>query len=50
MTVVPDSGHYIQAEKPAIVIEAIRQVVVGVRNPDTWYDLVLCCALMRGNA
>ena len=43
LTVVPDSGHYIQAEKPAIVIEAIRQVVEGVRNPDTWDDLVSCC-------
>jgi pimeloyl-ACP methyl ester carboxylesterase len=44
LTVVPDSGHYIQAEKPAIVTEAIRQVVESVRDPDTWYDLESCCA------
>jgi hypothetical protein len=25
------------------VIEAIRQVVEGVRHPDTWYDLSFCC-------
>ena len=43
LTIVPDSGHYIQAEKPAVVIEAIHQVVAGVRDPDTWYDLVSCC-------
>ena len=38
------SGHYIQVEQPELVIEAIRQVVEGVRNPDTWYDLTSCCA------
>jgi pimeloyl-ACP methyl ester carboxylesterase len=38
------SGHYIQGEQPALVIEAIRQVVTGVRDPDTWYDLRDCCA------
>jgi pimeloyl-ACP methyl ester carboxylesterase len=38
------SGHYIQLQQPALVIEAIRQVVAGVRNPDTWYDLTSCCA------
>ncbi len=37
------SGHYIQGEQPALVIEAIRQVVAGVRNPDTWYGLSACC-------
>jgi hypothetical protein len=26
------------------VIEAIRQVVEGVRSSDTWYDLTSCCA------
>jgi hypothetical protein len=26
------------------VIEAIRQVVTGVRSPDTWYSLAACCA------
>ena len=51
-TLVPDarfsiasqSGHNIHQEQPALVIEAIRQVVAGVRDPDTWYDLVSCCA------
>ena len=38
------SGHYILLEQPALVIEAIRQVVEGVRNPDTGYDLRSCCA------
>jgi pimeloyl-ACP methyl ester carboxylesterase len=38
------SGHYIQVEQPELVIEAIRQVVAGVRHPDTWYDLTSCCA------
>ena len=42
--IAADSGHYIQLEQPALVIEAIRQVVEGVRHPDTWYDLVSCCA------
>ena len=39
-----DSGHNIQLEQPRLVIEAIRQVVVGVRHPATWYDLTSCCA------
>jgi pimeloyl-ACP methyl ester carboxylesterase len=51
-TLVPDarhviateSGHAIQLEQPALVIEAIRQVVEGVRHPNTWSDLVACCA------
>ena len=38
------SGHYIQLQQPELVIEAIRQVVEGVRNSDTWYDLTSCCA------
>ena len=38
------SAHYIQVNQPELVIEAIRQVVEGVRNPDTWYDLASCCA------
>jgi hypothetical protein len=33
---VADSGHYIQAEYPALVIDAIQQVVDAVRDPDTW--------------
>ena len=44
LVVVPDSGHYIQAEHPELVIEAIRQVVEGVRHPATWDDLASCCA------
>jgi len=28
----------------ARVSEAIRQVVTGVRDRDTWYDLAACCA------
>jgi pimeloyl-ACP methyl ester carboxylesterase len=38
------SGHYIELQQPALVIEAIRQVVEGVRHPDTWADLSSCCA------
>ncbi len=51
-TLVPDaryftgaeSGHYIQQDQPQLVTEAIRQVVAGVREPDTWYSLQSCCA------
>ena len=43
-TVATESGHDIHQDQPELVIEAIRQVVAGVRNPDTWYDLVSCCA------
>jgi pimeloyl-ACP methyl ester carboxylesterase len=42
--IATESGHYIQLEQPALVIEAIRQVVEGVRHPNTWSDLVSCCA------
>jgi hypothetical protein len=38
-----DSGHDVHQDQPELVIEAIRQVVAGVRNPDTWYDLSSCC-------
>lgn len=38
------SGHDIYLDEPALVVEAIRQVVAGVRNPDTWYGLTSCCA------
>jgi pimeloyl-ACP methyl ester carboxylesterase len=31
-----DSGHVIQLDRPALVIDAIRQVVGAVRNPSTW--------------
>ena len=43
-TVATESGHDIHQDQPELVIEAIRQVVAGVRSPDTWYDLVSCCA------
>jgi pimeloyl-ACP methyl ester carboxylesterase len=43
-TIASQSGHAIQQDQPALVTEAIRQVVVGVRAPDTWYDLAACCA------
>lgn len=51
-TLVPDarffvarsSGHDIHQDQPELVIEAIRQVVTGVRAPDTWSDLTSCCA------
>jgi pimeloyl-ACP methyl ester carboxylesterase len=33
---VADSGHYIQAEHPELVIAAIRQVVEAVRDPASW--------------
>jgi pimeloyl-ACP methyl ester carboxylesterase len=42
--VAKDSGHDVHQDQPELVIEAIRQVVAGVRNPDTWYDLASCCA------
>jgi pimeloyl-ACP methyl ester carboxylesterase len=42
-TVASESGHDIHQDQPELVIEAIRQVVAGVRNPDTWYDLSSCC-------
>jgi pimeloyl-ACP methyl ester carboxylesterase len=37
------SGHYVQQDQPELVVEAIRQVVAGVRNPDTWTSLADCC-------
>jgi hypothetical protein len=51
-TLVPDarffvartSRHDIHQDQPALVTEAIRQVVEGVRHPDTWNGLVACCA------
>jgi pimeloyl-ACP methyl ester carboxylesterase len=41
--VAKDSGHDIHQDQPELVTEAIRQVVMGVRSPDTWYDLTTCC-------
>jgi pimeloyl-ACP methyl ester carboxylesterase len=43
-SVASESGHDIHQDQPELVIEAIRQVVAGVRNPDTWNDLSSCCA------
>jgi hypothetical protein len=42
--VATESGHDIHQDQPQLVTEAIRQVVSGVRYPDTWYDLTSCCA------
>src|ERR671920_2505908 len=42
-TVATESGHDIHQDQPELVIEAIRQVVAGVRNPDTWYDMSSRC-------
>jgi pimeloyl-ACP methyl ester carboxylesterase len=43
-SVAAESGHDIQLQQPALVIEAVRQVVAGVRDRATWYDLASCCA------
>jgi D-alanyl-D-alanine carboxypeptidase len=43
-TIAGKSGHNIHQDQPELVIEAIRQVVEGVRHPATWYDLDSCCA------
>ena len=37
------SGHDIHQDQPELVIDAIQQVLAGVRHPDTWYDLRSCC-------
>jgi pimeloyl-ACP methyl ester carboxylesterase len=42
-TIADRSGHDIYLNEPAVVTESIRQVVAGVHNPDTWYDLTSCC-------
>jgi pimeloyl-ACP methyl ester carboxylesterase len=42
--VAKDSGHDIHQDQPELVIEAIREVVVGVGHPATWYELTSCCA------
>ncbi len=41
--VAAESAHDIHQDQPELVVEAIRQVVEGVRNPDTWSDLTSCC-------
>jgi pimeloyl-ACP methyl ester carboxylesterase len=35
--IAADSGHYVQLERPELVVDAIRQVVDAVRDPRTWY-------------
>jgi pimeloyl-ACP methyl ester carboxylesterase len=41
--VASESGHDIHQDQPELVIEAIQQVLEGVRSPDTWYALRSCC-------
>ena len=41
--VASESGHDIHQDQPELVTEAVRQVVEGVRHPDTWEDLTSCC-------
>ncbi len=41
--VAAESGHDIHQDQPELVIEAVRQVVEGVRDPATWYSLNSCC-------
>lgn len=43
-SVATESAHYVQLQQPALVSEAVHQVVAGVRDRDTWYDLTSCCA------
>ncbi|MFC4944673.1 hypothetical protein [Pseudonocardia sp. GCM10023141] len=51
-TLVPDARYYvahqsrhdIHQDQPDLVVEAIREVLAGVRHPDTWYGLTSCCA------
>jgi pimeloyl-ACP methyl ester carboxylesterase len=33
---VPEADHFLQQDRPEVVIEAIRQVVEGVRDPRAW--------------
>jgi pimeloyl-ACP methyl ester carboxylesterase len=43
-SIASQAGHDIHQDQPALVIETIRQVVAGVREPSTWYELAACCA------
>lgn len=36
LVIAEESGHFIQLQQPDLVIEAIRQVVDAVRDPDSW--------------
>jgi pimeloyl-ACP methyl ester carboxylesterase len=33
---VPEADHFLQHDRPELVVQAIRQVVEAVRDPDTW--------------
>ncbi len=33
---IPEGDHFLQLDRPELVVEAIRQVVEAVRDPDTW--------------
>ncbi len=44
------SGHDIHQDQPDLVIEAIRQVVEAVRDPDTWTALPATAMSTRGAA
>jgi pimeloyl-ACP methyl ester carboxylesterase len=33
---VPDADHFLQQDRPEVMIDAVRQVVEGVRDPDVW--------------
>jgi pimeloyl-ACP methyl ester carboxylesterase len=44
LSIAREAGHYVHQDQPTLVIEAIRQVVAGSRDRDTWYDLASCCA------
>jgi pimeloyl-ACP methyl ester carboxylesterase len=38
LVLVPDSGHYVQFDRPDVVIAAVRDVVASVRNPSAPFD------------
>jgi pimeloyl-ACP methyl ester carboxylesterase len=40
--IASESGHDIHQDQPAIVTEAIRQVIEGVRDPETWNAMTSC--------
>jgi D-alanyl-D-alanine carboxypeptidase len=35
--IAEQSGHYVHQSEPGLVVEAIRDVVDAVRNPETWH-------------
>lgn len=42
-SIASQAGHNIHQDQPSLVLEAIRQVITGVRDRATWYDLASCC-------